>query len=69
MLAKIYQETLSDQIDFNLTLQYLSVTADKLAFRAIAEADHTLSSDLSLVLSSGLNEWSFPCILADDFVF
>ena len=67
MLAKIYQEALSDQIGFNLTLQHLTVTPDKLAFRAIAEADHTLSSDLSLLLSSGLNEWSFPCILADDF--
>ena len=67
MLAEILKTNPVDHLGFNVSLNHLSVTLDKVSFTAKASTEHYLSPPgLSLEISSGSSRWSFCCHPSDD---
>ena len=67
MLAEILKTNPVDHLGFNVSLNHLSVTLDKVSFTAKASTEHYLSPPgLAIEISSGSSRWSFCCHPSDD---
>ncbi|EAU71013.1 hypothetical protein BL107_05769 [Synechococcus sp. BL107] len=62
MLAEILKTNPVEHLGFKVTLKNLSITIDKFSFKGVVDKVENLSpTDLSLVLKSGSQTWTFKC--------